>query len=143
VFDPLKFLAPGTSLPWDKLLNFDERHGEAPNRWLDSTLPLLARPELGFPPNVQELLLNLIDRSPEKETIKRDLKDQRRRLVTDALVTAGMQRTGEDVALPSDEKVEDLIAAVDREYEKGHKTNWWATRIETPKKAKVGKASGK
>jgi hypothetical protein len=78
--DPLKLLAPDTSLPWDRLLTFADRHGETPNRWLDSTLPLLARPELGFPPEVQELLLNLIDRSPEKETIKRDLKDQRRRL---------------------------------------------------------------
>jgi hypothetical protein len=120
-------------LPWESLLQFPEPKQQELNRWLRETIPLLARPEIGFPLKVQELLLNTL---PTEQVVKQELHKRRRRLVTDALVATAIQR-GEPVNIPEDRKVEELITTIDREYKEVQGGNIWAERIEQPDSAKI------
>lgn len=127
-----------TTLPWDILLDIgtepepsNERRTEW-RRWYAETLPLLARPELGFPSEVQKKLL---DRATiANAQVKSDLKNKRRRLVTDAFVAARAQKGFSTDELPKDEQVENLIGTIDRQYEDRESANWWADKIESGKK---------
>jgi hypothetical protein len=125
--DPTQLTSSGTSSPWRDLLDFKKCNQQERERWQRSTLPLLARPELGFPPAVQKQLLTAL---PRGEGIKRELNRQRRRLVTDAVVAAGMQRGEVDSTLPSDEKIEEIIKTIDQMYVDGYGKNLWAEIIE-------------
>jgi hypothetical protein len=117
VSDPAEWTAD-SDLQWDRLVNFsnlDAASLEGNGRvWLSRTLPLLARPEIGFPPKVQAVLL--------EHALKGDvasklfLKNQRRRLVTDAFVAAGIQRGKDVTVLPKDTDIEDWIKTIDRRY---------------------------
>jgi hypothetical protein len=128
--DPLKptaQLTSGTSMPWKELLDFGKQNQKERVTWLRSTLPLLARPELGFPPMVQECLFEGL---PSGEEVKQELKRLRRRLITDAIVAAGRQRGEVDEQIPNDEKIEEVIKAIDQMYLEGYQRNRWAERIE-------------
>lgn len=117
VSDPVEWTAD-SELQWDRLVSFSNLDDETLERdsrvWLFRTLPLLARPELGFPPKVQAVLL--------EHALKGDiasklfLKNQRRRLVTDAFVAAGIQQGRDVKILPKDTDIEDLIKSIDRRY---------------------------
>jgi hypothetical protein len=115
--DPAEWTAD-SELQWNRLVSFNSLDNGTLERdsrvWLWRTLPLLARPEIGFPPKIQEVLL--------EHALKGDvasklfLKNQRRRLVTDAFVAAGTQQ-GKDVRiLPKDTDIEDWIKTIDRRY---------------------------
>ena len=57
--------------------------------WRTRTLPLLARPEIGLPPKVKRRLLEYGGASEDPRKQCKWLRDQRRRLVTDAIIAAG------------------------------------------------------
>lgn len=136
--DPLS--CPDGSLPWDKLLTFSPTENPRSNPWLRHTLPLLARPELGFPSEVQERLLSTL---PSDEAVKRELKRERRQLVTDAVVAAKMQRGERDWTIPTDPEIEEMIRKIDRDYSERNEENWWSRYIEptktAPKKTRAAK----
>ena len=137
---PIKLLGSRTALPWKDLLDFQKRKQQKPEIWLRSTLPLLARPELGFPAAVQKWLLMAL---PAGEGVKRELKRQRRRLVTDAFVAAGMQQ-GEVVSeIPKDEDIEEAIKRIDQVYSEGNETNWWTKLIEQPDRPNARRPSSR
>ena len=98
--------------------------------WRTQTLPLLARPEIGLPPRLQETLLSHVDGGTSVER-RRDqlgwLKEQRRRLVTDAIIAAG-----EEEGRPAENaENETRVAGIVKELEKQHKgvhgdvSPWW------------------
>jgi hypothetical protein len=117
--DPLVGKNYTGQLPWPKLLNFDNINDKSEKtKWLTETLPLLARPELGFPLSVQNKLAKGIRGSGL--SVKEVLKAQRRRLVTDAFVAAAMQRGRVDQKYPEDPSIEDMIAKIDKIYEGVH-----------------------
>jgi hypothetical protein len=111
-------------LPWDKLLKF---HRKNQQEWPQRTLPLLARPEIGFPSEVQNHLLGSLAFSPR---LKQELRRQRRRLVTDAVIALSIQKYNKIPKFPSDQYVEELIATIDQVYLEAHPINWWAEKIE-------------
>jgi hypothetical protein len=82
--------------------------------WKDRTLPLLARPEIGFPVETQKALLK--NRDEERDA---SLKTLRRRFVTNAIVASKVQR-GEARDLPKDEDVKEAIRIIDDEYQSRH-----------------------
>ena len=98
--------------------------------WRTQTLPLLARPEIGLPPRLQETLLSHVDGGTSVER-RRDqlgwLKEQRRRLVTDAIIAAG-----EEEGRPAENaENETRVAGIVKELEKQHRevhgdvSPWW------------------
>lgn len=115
--DPIDWTADST-LQWDRLVDFTGLDGATPERdsqvWLWRTLPLLARPEIGFPPKVQQVLLDHALKGDDAS--KMFLKNQRRRLVTDAFVAAGIQRGRDVKVLPKDTDIEDWIKTIDQRY---------------------------
>ncbi|HEX8572865.1 MAG TPA: P-loop NTPase fold protein [Allosphingosinicella sp.] len=118
-------------LNWKLLLTFSEKMGVAERRkWLNVTLPLLARPEIGFSPEVQDHLLAGLKESDDQTAVA-DLRDQRRRHLTDALVEAAAQR-GEDIlSQPDAEGVERAINQIDRAYASANEgKNRWSENIE-------------
>ncbi len=102
-------------------------------KWRRNTLALLARPELGFPLQVQEVLLEPIGQNNQgegKATLE-ELKAERRRLVTDAFVAWDIQRGGAGEKLPTDAEVEQFVEEIDHIYEKGHGSqNHWKEIVE-------------
>jgi hypothetical protein len=118
-------------MDWNGLLNFEESSQEK-DMWLTRTLPLLARPELGFPSKIQKRLLSKL---PADEALKQNLLRERRMLVTDAIVAARMQRGEVVSALPKDQDIEDVITRIDNEYAEGHNDeNFWRSEIERTKR---------
>lgn len=118
-----------TKEEWDALLRVEPVHDEkedAPDLWLKRTLPLLARPELGLTPAVQDRLLEGVrEGSPEE---KRWLKGERRRLITDSILNAAEEGHR---PLPEDANrsgtVESIIqSAKDRyvEINEGDESKW-------------------
>jgi hypothetical protein len=77
---------------WRELLKLGPRHGsdkEIP-LWKSRILPLMARPELGLPPSLQEHLL-----TPEQGIDQKWLRDQRERLITDGIIAS------QDLGMPT------------------------------------------
>jgi hypothetical protein len=88
-------------------------------KWRNETIPLLARPELGFPPEVQDKLLMSVIRENDSK-VKQELRRIRRRLVTDAFVAAAAQ-LGKDVRETQPNTViEAAITAIDERYAAEH-----------------------
>jgi hypothetical protein len=107
--------------PWDKVLDFSEYSNNAQKRWVNEILPLLARPELGFPPSVNEIFLKAWKAAGGFG--KDELKRLRRRLVTDAYVAAAYQRGDIDAVsvLPGDDDIDTIIRKIDATYEEVHR----------------------
>ncbi|MFY9822455.1 MAG: hypothetical protein WAM82_13810 [Thermoanaerobaculia bacterium] len=106
------------STVWDRLLSkepppdTDSKLGK--DRWRRRTLPLLARPEIGLTPTVQERLLIASLTQPSAK----DLAAERRRLVRDAFDAAAVSRGERTKGGPDEDAlVESVLAAVDRQYE--------------------------
>lgn len=128
--DPADWTA-ASELHWDRLVDFSNLADGVFEKdvWRCRTLPLLARPEIGFPPKVQALLLEHALKGDAAS--KLFLKNQRRRLVTDAFVAAGIQQ-GKDVkVLPKDTDIEDWIKTIDRRYGDVHPepSPWFAIEV--------------
>jgi hypothetical protein len=134
-----------TSLNWDGLLKFteakDAKDGEDLTKWRHETIPLLGRPELGFPPEVQERLLLGVIREDDLR-VKQALKRQRRRLVTDAFVAAAAQMGADVRKIPDNAVIEDAIKAIDERYAAEHtKPSPWH-RIEVVPASEDSEADG-
>ena len=84
-------LADNFTSGWKQLLKHGPETGsdEDGQRWHTRTLPLMARPELGLPRNVQEDLLTHAQSVP-LEIDSRWLASQRLRLITDAIVASDL-----------------------------------------------------
>ena len=121
---------------WNFLLN-EVLVGEKPERksaksqdWLTQTLPLLARPEIGLPPELQEILLSYVEGGPPLEEKHRQcewLKDQRRRLVTDAIIASGEEEGRRAENAENTERVERIVKQLDRQHMEvhGEVSRWW------------------
>jgi hypothetical protein len=102
---------------WNRLLakeppaDTDVKLGK--DRWRRRTLPLLARPEIGFTPKVQKRLLAV---ASTKQSSK-GLIAERRRLVRDAFDAAAAEK-GESATggAEEDARVDAVLAAVDLQY---------------------------
>jgi hypothetical protein len=125
---PTNLLSPDAVLPWKVLLDMSGIKDK--KRWISETLPLLARPELGFPPDVQTILLKGLQKKN-----KLDLRRVRRRLATDAFVAMAMQQRSEVLTpLPKDDEIETALGTIDQIYSEGHESqNMWHEQIESPK----------
>lgn len=134
-------------LPWEELLKFPDasKVGEEQSAdiktWQTITLPLLARPEIGLPPHVQDNLLRQIGNNAG---VRRALRFQRRRLLTDAVFAEGLQRRKVRNDLPSEEDVNRKIQYIDQRYaELNVKPSPWVKNVEqeqvrqTARKAKA------
>jgi hypothetical protein len=131
--DPIK-LKDNSILPWNVLLDFDNvmDKNEA-KTWKSETLPLLARPEIGFPPSVQKKLMSGFRNAGA--SVRAGLRRARRRLVTDAFVAAGMQRHIVE-KIPPNEDIENMIGAIDRDYVNQHSEGSPWRNIEEPRSRK-------
>ena len=111
---------------WEALLKVDppevkdwESKLWKPRDWRTQTLPLLARPEIGLAPAVQKKLLQFV--SGDEDANRRDerrrwLRDQRRRLVTDAVI-ADAEAKGHRADNAEDAKrVEDTVQELNTRY---------------------------
>lgn len=130
-----KELAEGEDLKWkdlrDRVAKYSAKAGE--HKWRRNTLPLLARPELGFPSKVQEMLLGTIEQDDQAKRVAmiKDLKRDRRRWVTDAFVHGDIQQGGTGDTLPRDDEVEQIIQQIDQSYREGHEgENYWEELVE-------------
>lgn len=101
---------------WNRLLrceppaDVDPSLGE--DRWRRRTLPLLARPEIGFTPQVQKRLWDRYD----KQSL-RELKRERRRLVRDAFDAVAAEHGGVPRGGADEEGLVDaVLSAIDRQY---------------------------
>ena len=114
---------------WDKLLavrpegDNDTKHGPRRSRdWPTQTLPLLARPEIGLPPEVQSQLLSFIDSNDSKDGQKQRewLRDQRKRLVTDAIIAAGEEEGRPAKDAENTERVDRIVERLNDQYLADH-----------------------
>lgn len=125
---------PNDDLPWDKILDFGDPNDDAESareieRWRYRTLPLLARPEIGFPPEVQLRLLGAVGAGDTK--IKKELYRQRRHLVTDAFVASDAQQGRVTAEIPDDAEVQGAIDTIDQEYRRVHNGLPWEEMVES------------
>ena len=100
--------------------------------WRTQTLPLLARPEIGLNPEAQRKLLKFVEseRNPQIKKGQREwLKDQRRRLVTDAIIAAGEQEGIREKNAEDEERVQKIVEGFDRQ----HKASPWCEVVEEPR----------
>jgi hypothetical protein len=123
---------------WTRLLSLEPETGSEYERtlWKTETLPLLARPELGLPVEVQDRLLN------PKTTGRLDksrLRDQRRRLITDAILTAAEEAGTKAQNAENEERVDKAIQAFEKRHRAQRKNRRtyngdspWHRRIENP-----------
>lgn len=104
-----------TEQSWKELLTQEPQTGKnyEKARWKTETLPLLARPELGLPVKVQERLLNPNTTGPLD---KDRLRDQRRRLVTDAILTAAEEVGAQAEQAENEERVDKAIEAFEKRH---------------------------
>lgn len=103
--------------------------------WETVTLPLLARPEIGLPPDVQARLLEPVTGNLEA---KRRLRVQRHRLMTDAMFVAGLEKRRVKKELPGEEFVKQKMNYVDQRYEDlNDKVNHWKKIVESDKSART------
>lgn len=139
--DPMNHEFVIEPLDWKTLLTFPESKSNKDTQeckdWKNLTLPLLARPELGLPTEVQKKLLAGI--GADEEAVVKELYRQRRRLVTDAVYAAAMQHGEVLTKLPDDNKVEEMIKVIDQVYMEGHEQeNPWQTLVENRNQKAVG-----
>ena len=129
---------------WDLLLDVEPdvrkdttQAGVRSQDWRTQTLPLLARPEIGLDPNVQRQLLRFVksEDDPRIKRVRREwLKDQRRRLVTDAIIAAGEQEGLRAENAEDEERVRRIVEEFDKQHRKTYKNEsspWWET-VESP-----------
>jgi hypothetical protein len=115
---------------WHILLECDPPNGTPQERahWKTRTLPLLARPELGLSVYVHRELLQFV-REPQDLAW---LWDQRRRLVTDAILAAD-EVTVINREAYDHERVEDAIKLFERRhYNIYNETSAWQVVVEEP-----------
>ena len=112
------------------------QEGVRSHDWRTQTLPLLARPELGLPRDVQRRLLRFVDSDADSQDRSRQrdwLKAQRRRLVTDAIIAAEEEegRRAEDAE--NEERVSRIVWGFEQQHRKtyGEHSPWWTT-VEDP-----------
>lgn len=85
------------------------------DRWRRRTIPLLARPEIGFTPKVQTRLLA----AASTRQSGNGLRAERRRLVRDAFDAAAAERGESTTGGPEeDSRVDAVLSAVDRQYKR-------------------------
>jgi len=131
-------LTPSLSLRnWGPLLRcaevaiYEDEKAEGTNKgkWRTKTLPLLARPEIGLSPPIQKQLLADVKTAKDKKW----LKDERRRLITEALLVAAEESGGEKPKEAYDARVVDWIVseatARQRSMYKGQRL-WWDEVVE-------------
>ena len=98
--------------------------------WRTQTLPLLARPEIGLPPPLQKVLLSPVNGGTSVEG-RRDklgwLKEQRRRLVTDAIIAAGHEEGRPAKNAENETRVDGIVKELEKQHTEvhGHVSPWW------------------
>ena len=104
--------------------------------WRTQTLPLLARPEIGLPPEVQCQLLRFVRCEPDQQRQDRQrewLKDQRRRLVTDAIIAAGDENRRREENPENTARVDRIVETLRNGYAVAYnKCSPWYGSIEDP-----------
>ena len=128
--------------PFGKLVDgkpSDDRDREREPRsqdWRTETLPLLARPEIGLPPKVQCQLLKFVSSETDQQKRFRQrewLKDQRRRLVTDAIIAAGDENGRREENPENTARVERIVQRLEERYVAAYNNNSpWHGTIEHP-----------
>lgn len=98
---------------WDNLLSA----ASAKEGWLEGPLPLLARPEIGLSPSLQ---LRILNKSMQEQYSRTDLRIQRRRLITDAIVAASEQEGSAAENPEAEGRVDQLVQAFDKHHEEIH-----------------------
>ena len=98
--------------------------------WRTQTLPLLARPEIGLPPRLQETLLSHVDGETSVECRREQiewLRDQRRRLVTDAIIAAGEEEGRRAENAENAVRVKHIVNWIENQHLKmdGTESPWW------------------
>jgi hypothetical protein len=113
-------LADKTEFPWHDLIAAvkDGAENDKP-RWME-WLPLLARPKLGLPREVQEMLLKHLENAEDFSSVLRQLRDQRRRLATAAVNVANL-RHGKVGNIPTDDAIELMLAKIESGHRDSHK----------------------
>ena len=126
-----------SSADWELLLNVELpksliRGGNATKfqDWHTQTLPLLARPEIGLPPTLQKILLSRVDGGTSVEGRRKQLewlKDQRRRLVTDAIIAAGEEEGRRAENAENAERVKYIVNRIETQHLEVHGewSPWW------------------
>jgi hypothetical protein len=114
---------------WARLLSFEPETGTEAKFWRQRTLPLLARPELGLPVEVQHRLLTQADAGMDRDW----LRDQRRRRVTDAIIAAADQRGVRAEGAENQMQAEQVVEVFDARHKKIHGADspWWK-HVESP-----------
>ena len=87
--------------------------------WQTQTLPLLARPEIGLAPAVQNGLLQFVSGNndqKDRDERRRWLRDQRRRLVTDAVIAAAGANGHRADNAEDAKQVEAIVQALNARY---------------------------
>lgn len=137
--DPTKFARAGDKEPlWENIIGGNSRaNREAIAQWQNVTLPLLARPEIGFPAEVQHRLLRRLEeslKSKERAIVEArrqaitELRREREQLVTDAYIAAAVQRGDYSYQIPSDVTIREYIDEIDTRYQytqTEHGGNFW------------------
>jgi hypothetical protein len=136
--------------PWFALLDFSNVADEEDrNRWKHRTMPLLGRPELGFPPDLQKRFLAGLANAPA--SVFQDLLEERRRLVGDAAIATHIQRGEYELSGLPEEQVTALLKKLDEIYEVSYlkrshlKRNHWKDIVEnrTPKQRRTATGSAR
>ena len=98
-----------------------------PLDWRTQTLPLLARPEIGLTPAVQSLLLQSVNRSSDDEEGRKHhdrqlqwLRDQRERLVTDAIIAAAEAEGRRAEKAENTERVSRVLKKIEKRYKESN-----------------------
>ena len=104
--------------------------------WRTQTLPLLARPEIGLPPQLQETLLSHVDGGTSVQGRREQLgwlKEQRRRLVTDAIIAAGEEEGRRAENAENERRVDGIVKELDKQHKEvyGDASPWWKIVEET------------
>jgi len=133
--------------PWLALLDFSNIADEEDrNRWKHRTMPLLGRPELGFPPDIQKKFLEGLVGAPA--SVYQDLLEERRRLVADAVIATHIQLGEYEVSVPPEDEVTALLKKLDEIYEASYlkrshlKRNHWKDIVENRVRKQRGVTSG-
>lgn len=132
---PEDLSGPPGGWPWQELLDFSAVDRKQKERWMYETLPLLARPEMGFPPLVQKRFLSVkdkdvvaLDKAPNR--IIMQLRRERLRRVTDAVHAARVRNGQLEFDIPPDSQVENIAAQIDDIYAEVFKgVNHWKTIV--------------
>ena len=138
------------SRQWKKLLTVTPRKRDDWERelwrtqdWRTQTLPLLARPEIGLPPTVQRQLLGFgeSDADADRSVLEMPhewLRDQRRRLVTDAIIAAGEEEGGRAEDAENTERVEGIVTQLEAQHRAAHGSDSpWQVTVEALSRTEI------